>query len=361
MSHRTTSWRGSRICRRQTHSVSSPVARFRRNIARGASAGRGGGARSAGSGAARAAAEQVDEPLGVAQLGRASSGRSRGGAAARRAEYASGEIVTPSISPSSSLSDATWTPIVASSDIVASRPSPASSAAAGLALLVALGVGHQALEPRPGQLPAAAPPEPGEHPVVDLAVVAPPDEQRGARGADHAPVADVDERQRPGEVDRRRHVDRRARRPAAPARSPTASASSRRPSMTSPVGRDGQGARPARRLIGYGLRGRLGEVLAGDRAADLPDVLLVLEDDAERLVDDLGRQLRAPRATAARPPSRASRRRPAPWSGPRRAAGGRSRRPRGRAAPARRGRAWRRSRTPWPPSGSRSSGTGSGA
>ena len=39
-------------------------------------------------------------------------------------------MVTPSISPSSSLSDATWTPMVASSDIVASWPSPPSSAAA---------------------------------------------------------------------------------------------------------------------------------------------------------------------------------------------------------------------------------------
>ncbi len=37
MSHSTTSWRGSLICRFQTHSVSSPVARFRRNIARAAS------------------------------------------------------------------------------------------------------------------------------------------------------------------------------------------------------------------------------------------------------------------------------------------------------------------------------------
>ena len=45
-----------------------------------------------------------------------------------------------------------------------------------------------------------------------------------------------------------------------------------------------------------GLGGRLGEVLVRDGAPDLPDVLLVLEDDAERLVDHVRRQLRGAEA-----------------------------------------------------------------
>ena len=252
MSHRTTSWRGSRIWRRQTHSVSSPVARFWRNIARwatrrpcGWSSNRRvrrrssrGRSRSTNRSASRSSAEVIRSK----SRWRSSSPR----------EYASGEIVTPSISPSSSLSEATWTPIVASSDIVASWPSPPSSAAAGLALLVALGVGHQALEPRLRQLPAAAPPELREHPVVDLAVVAPPHEQGGPRVPDDALVAEVDERQRPGEVDRRRHVDGE---PRGPQGAPEADGLGQQPAPVDDLAgrRDGQGAggleahvRPAR-------------------------------------------------------------------------------------------------------------------
>ena len=72
MSHRTTIWRGRLVGRRQTHSVNSPpVARLRRNIARGASSA----AVVVELVAARPAQlearlEQVDQPLGVAQLGR---------------------------------------------------------------------------------------------------------------------------------------------------------------------------------------------------------------------------------------------------------------------------------------------------
>ena len=236
-------------------------------------------------------------------------------------------------------------PSVASSDIDASSPSPsASSAAPGSPALLALDVGLGALHAGRRQLAAAAAPEPVEHAVVDLAVVAPAHEHGGA-GVAHArpagPMSTSD--QRPGEVDRRAEVDLEARAPAAPARSRPTRPRRRRPSTGSPVGaqdridrvgRYGTGHRGRARVAGpaqaWARRPRRGSV-AAVCAADLADVLLVLEDDAQRLVDDVRRRARRPRATAARPPSRASRRRPGPWSGRRSAAGGRTRRPRGRA------------------------------
>src|SRR3954464_6947973 len=82
---------------------------------------------------------------------------------------------------------------------------------------------------------------------------------------------------------------------------PTDSASSRRPSTSGPHG--------ARTIAGsFGSRGnvmavlrrgpgpRLGQIGPGGLAPDPADVLLVLEDDAEGLVDDLAGQL--PRAEA---------------------------------------------------------------
>ena len=74
---------------------------------------------------------------------------------------------------------------------------------------------------------------------------------------------------------------------------------------------------------------------------DGPDVLLVLEQHAEGLVDELGRQAVACRAPGARRPSRASRRRPGPSSARSPAAAGRRRRSRSRAARACPGRARR--------------------
>ena len=106
-------------------------------------------------------------------------------------------------------------PSVASSVIVA----PALGGLvgrAGLALL-AVGVGG-GIGPAPRQLATAAAPELVEHAVVDLALVAPAHEHGGA-GVAHAPAAQVDEPERPREVDRRAEVDRRGRRPGAPARS----------------------------------------------------------------------------------------------------------------------------------------------
>ena len=88
---------------------------------------------------------------------------------------------------------------------------------ARLALLVALGVGREALHAVRRQPAAATAPELGEHPVVDLAVVAPAHEQRRTGVADDPLVADVDEAQGAGEVDGRRHVDRQ---PGGPQRAP---------------------------------------------------------------------------------------------------------------------------------------------
>src|SRR5258705_9288582 len=87
---------------------------------------------------------------------------------------------------------------------------------------------------------------------------------------------------------------------------PTDSASNRRPSTSGPHGaRTIAGSFGSRGgIIGSGrrLRARLGEVGAGRRAADPADVLLVLEDDAERLVDDLAGQLARPEAEERRGP-----------------------------------------------------------
>ena len=201
--------------------------------------------------------------------------------------------------------------------------------------------------------------------VVDLAVVAPADEHGGAGGPDLSRSPMSTRVERPGEVDRRARGRSRGRPPAAPARTRPPRPSSRRPSTVvaaaasgrsrdRPVARGHRGsgaARPPRRGSG-----------AAVVAADAPDVLLVLEDDAERLVDELRAPARrAPSASSAAAQSSvsaipgtlvrsASRSR---WTKPTTSRASRS----GRLGHA--GRA--RSRTPSGPSGSRSSGTGSGA
>src|SRR6187200_2011072 len=73
---------------------------------------------------------------------------------------------------------------------------------------------------------------------------------------------------------------------------PTASASSSRPSTASPP----NGERTTAGSVGWvietsGGRAGLGQVTARRLATDPADVLLVLEDDAERLVDELRGQL----------------------------------------------------------------------
>ena len=119
------------------------------------------------------------------------------------------------------------------------------------------------------------------------------DEDRRAGRPDLVPVADIDERQRPREVDRGAEIDRRARPPAAPARTDRLASSCavdasslRRRSLAdalADVAADDVPAQP--------LAADLREVGRGRGAADRADVLLVLEDDAEGLVDELRREL----------------------------------------------------------------------
>ena len=201
-----------------------------------------------------------------------------------------------------------------SSGSLAARSSPASGGA---------GPGASVLERRrpssaerrsgwnsPATRRSAPPPPAVEDRVVDRPIVAAPDEDGGAGRPDLLAVADVDERQRPREVDRgaRGRSTGRAARSARP--NPTASPSRRRPSTSGPHGALDDGG-IGHRVVGRSAAGGgLGEVPRGPVAADLADVLLVLEDDAERLVDELRASARARRATGAPPPSRASRRCP---------------------------------------------------
>ena len=257
MSHRTTSWRGS--LRRAPPDPLGELAAGRRGCA-GASpaaraAGRGGGARSGGSGAARAAARagRRGAPR-VAQLGRRSSGRTRGGAGPRPDEYAVGATMTPRRPrrrrrprPTASASGSRRSVRV----VAERRPaSPAGAPTAVLGLDAILGSqppsgrrGRPLREPR-------APPPAVEDRVVDLAIVAPPDEDRLRRPpgpCSRSPMST--EGQGAGEVDRRAR-DRSASPAARSARpNPTASASRRRPSTSGPHG--------ARTIAGSSDRGRV--------------------------------------------------------------------------------------------------------
>src|SRR5690348_2809189 len=88
-----------------------------------------------------------------------------------------------------------------------------------------------------------------------------------------------------------RSIERRAARSDRP--KPTASLSRRRPSTTGPPGTPAIAGSSGRAtlLCLLAARRRLGEVATRAVAADLADVLLVFEDDTERLVDQLGGQL----------------------------------------------------------------------
>ena len=176
----------------------------------------------------------------------------------------------------------------------------------------------------PGSRAFRAAPPAVEDGVVDGPVVAPPDEDRlaGRRGPARG------RRCRRGSAPGRSRRPRRGRSASRAARSarpnPTASSSRRRPSTSGPNGRlDDGGVGHRSRPLSRRRRPRT-RYAPGVVAADLADVLLVLEDDAERLVDELGRQLaRAERQQRRRPVERLGDAR-APWSGPPRAADGRS-------------------------------------
>ena len=67
--------------------------------------------------------------------------------------------------------------------------------------------GHGALWPLAGEALAAAAPPPIEDPIVDLAIITAADEDRGAGRSDCLAVAEVDEGQGPGVVDRGAEID----------------------------------------------------------------------------------------------------------------------------------------------------------
>ena len=164
--------------------------------------------------------EEVDEPLGVAQLGRRSSGRSRGGGAPRRRctrrVRRCGRRCRPRRPTRRRRTSAAGCRR-------RSPPRPARRVLGRSGRRIVLGrlrrsrvVGGGVDGPSFGLAPAALAPPAVEDPVVDLAVVAAPDEDRRPGGPDRALVADVDERQGPGVVDRRAQVDRQAGRPQRP-------------------------------------------------------------------------------------------------------------------------------------------------
>ena len=358
------------------------VARFRRNIARGASRRPcGWSSKRRVRRRSRRGSQQVDEPLGVAQLGRRSSGRSRGGAGPRPWTTRRARSSMPSISPPSSTSVATWMPIVASSVIVAlARPRrglvarrPARPPRARASGDVAARGASWAASGRAGARTARTR---GRTPRGRRAG------GRTARRRCRGPTAlrpmSTPERERPGEVDRRAEVDRTAPPRAAPARSrrPRQQAA---PSMSRrrvraggrPSGRRQRDGAAGWRSMGPSRRGaatrarRLARLRRGTSrrlAAHLADVLLVLEDDAQRLVDDVRAAARAaPSDSSADAQSSVS---ATPGTLVRSALA----QPvderddlAGEPLRARRAPGSRRSRTPWAPSGSRSSGTGSAA
>ena len=165
--------------------------------------------------------------------------------------------------------------------------------------------------------------------------------------------------QRPGEVDGGPEVDVQAGRAQRPPEPDRLAEQPPPVDLRPPRSRDDGG------IVRHGMPsaagGDLGEHPLGLLAAELADVLLVLEDDAEGLVDELGRQLAGTeREQGGRPVERLGDARhlgqvglAQPMDEADDLAGELLRR--------RRARARARSRTPSGPSGSRSSGTGSGA
>ena len=307
----------------------------------------------------QARAEQVHEALRVAQLRRRSSGRSRGGAAARRGTRRRARSSRPRSRRRRPRPRRAGCPAWRARTAWRPFPRPASSAGARLALL-AVRVGRRRdVEARLRQRAPAAAPEAVEDCVVDLAVVPAPDEHGGTRRRALVRGGRCRRGRAPARSRSRRRGPPPARRSAAPARSPRprpAGGGRRRPRRCR---RPGSGTR--RRPSGQAAGAGLGEVLAGRGAPDLADVLLVLEDDAQRLVDHVRLELGGAQRQERRRPVQRLRdaRHLGEVRGPQPVHEGddlAARAVRARPAPGS-----RRSRTPWPPSGSRSSGRGSGA
>ena len=218
----TTSWRGSRIWRRQTHSVSSPGGEVapEHRPRREAPAVRVELV-AAGPAPLEPRAQQVHEPLGVAQLRGRSCGRSRGGGGARPGTRRRARSVSPSISPPSSSAsraelDAQRRELGQRGARRPRRPRRTLPARPPRGRRR----GSRPPERTPGSERPPAAPEPVEDAVVDLAVVAAPDEDRRARVAHLLPVAEVDEGRAHARSRWRPPGRPGGRPPAAPARSP---------------------------------------------------------------------------------------------------------------------------------------------
>ena len=357
MSHRTTIWRGRRVGRLQTQSrISPPFAMLRRNIARGATRRPWwwSSCRRVRR-VSRPGCQQVDESFGVAQLGRGHpvelpvaqhlATRCRHPGAMTNAL---GLLVLVALvgagrgMPSSRLMR-----LVALGRL--DRPVP------GLALLGLVRVGVAASSAAGGRSGAASGgARTGRTPCRTARVRRAGGRRRPRRPRGPVPVADVDERQRPGEVDRgpEVHVE-----PDGPQRPSEHDRLAEQPLRRRRRAAGVTGGRP-----GSTTRRDLLQVGRGRGAADAPDVLLVLEDDAEGLVDDGRRELAgAEGEQRGRPVERLGDAR-APSSGRPRAGGGRTPTTwRGQLLRRLRAPGRGRSRAPARGSGSRSSGTGSGA
>ena len=180
----------------------------------GRAGGRASGARSDGSAAAPAAGSARRRGARRRAARRASSGRTRGGAASRRASRRRARRRRPRCRrrPRQSSSPAVGIGMPRSSGprssaLVArqsARPRPVGSSPSELGRSAGRWSGGAWKSPwrrRPLAPPAI------EDGVVGLAVVAPPDEDGLAGGSDLLALADVDQRQRPREVDRGAEVD----------------------------------------------------------------------------------------------------------------------------------------------------------
>ena len=216
---------------RQTHSVSSPVARFWRNIARWATRRPCGWSRTAACAGAEARTEQVDEPLGVAQLRGVIVEVTIAQHLAHRAGV--GQIVTPSISTSSSASLAASMPVDAGP----------TSTSPGLARLV-----------RGAWLASSSRSASGVRPCIRFGGSLRPRRRQNSANTRHRPRGRPPTHEQRGPASRTMPLLPMLTRPRAPAKSidaamstgspaarsarpnPTDSASSRRPSISSPVG-----------------------------------------------------------------------------------------------------------------------------
>ncbi len=303
--------------------------------------------------------EPVDEARRLAQLGGASCGRSRGGGATSPCAVGVGgdgdDLAAPPRPASSGR------PPCAGSSSARSRPSPASASAAA----------WSSAEP-PRRRLAGSVVEAGawrrqkrsKTSVVGRQVLAAAHEERRAGRLDLVAVAQVAPGAGPGRS-RARRPGRRPGRPRAACarRGSRCAAGCRRGPSTAAGNRARRGRWPTRRQSSRRppVRRRGTAAVAGSRFTWRTSSWY-LRSDAERLVDERRRQLLARRAPPAPRPSRASRRCPGPWSGRPRAAAGRRPRPGG---PGRSGTSGRRVSHDLvflaAPSGSRSSGTGSGA